>query len=1384
MIEKVILLLNNLKMTSKTKNYNDILYKEQFNSLNEKIIKIVGIKGNIEELIIPEKINNLSVEIIDKNAFKNNKNIRKIIFPNSITKVGACAFSGCSNLKEVQLSCNLQVIEKYCFYNCKSLERLFLPFELVKIEKYAFANCYNLSFISHYLKTRYGKVKVLNKKYIESHLPIKLSYIGKYAYLNCKNIESIYIPYKVYDINKGTFKNCSKLKSVSLHNNIKKIKAEAFLGCNSLDTIKLSSNLNYMTNKSFDKNVKIIYYEGMNHKINKIISKYNNKIINSNSLDLDSRMIPGNSKSFYSASDLGKALEKYEIRNSFASSMNREIGKLNKNKSKFSLEDGKYIYDSKNRKNKATIMLTGDVMCRVYQVNKALKDNIYNFDESFENIKKIIKKSDLAICNLETTVAPSVPYCTEKNYVDDMIHMNAPFEFLGGIKNAGFDMVINSNNHIYDTGCLGIFETLDYLNKSQLIHTGVFASKREKRYVNVIINDINIGIVSYCNQKYQLNKRSNFSNFGQKVLFSDFYEKQIKQDIYNAKKDGAEFIIAYCHWGNEYTDKIAPSQKKFAQMVANSGVDYLFGCHPHCLQHYTIITTDDNRKVPCLFSAGNFISDMAVKLPECRDTLILELNLSRSEDGKVVIDKEGYYPCLIKTNDNIRGGTKTYLLQDLIDCSENEKYELYADLNRIRNTIADDKHLNLFVADDVLEEIKHFKLVKTSSKTVSRNKKSLKTVLVRKTKNFIKYKIYLRRHRLTLEKICDICDIKIPKEYQKYKKRKIDNICTSTKTLRPNSILFTNIKKGFNASQLDLIRKNCFMVIASHPINGCRCIIVDHPINCAVKIFHYIKSLRKITTVAVTGSVGKTSTKEMIEKVLYEKYRNKLVASKGNSNVIFRIASNILRLDYNTKVFLQEVGIGKTNGNMKIMGQMLEADVIVYTNIKDAHIEGYGSRENIFKEKKDLANYGNKNGLVLINYDDEILRNHTFEQKTLSFSLNNPKADYYAMDIKTVDDKTFFTIVDNIENKFLLAEILALGDHNVVNALTAYAVGKYLNISDSIILNGLKKYKPSNGRQQLLDFGRYKVLADCYNSSYDGIKSILQTVDLINLKPNAKKIAVIGDIFELGEHSESIHRQLGPLIATFNLDKVIFYGDLVKFSYDEYSKLKDNGMYIESRNDAVREIQNIIKDGDLILFKASHGMYYYNLIDTLFGTEIGEISLIYDNKYINKSDEDWEFNVFKYNVTITKYLKQSSDIVLPTMLEDLPVEKLGKNTFYNNKNIKEITLPTYLVRIGNNCFEKSSVEKIIFNDNLKIISKNAFYGCNNLKDISLPEELVSIEEKAFANCDNVNKVYISQKVQNIDDSAFLNSNNVVIVCHDDSYAKEYAKRNNIEYEIV
>lgn len=543
-----------------------------------------------------------------------------------------------------------------------------------------------------------------------------------------------------------------------------------------------------------------------------------------------------------------------------------------------------------------------------------------------------------------------------------------------------------------------------------------------------------------------------------------------------------------------------------------------------------------------------------------------------------------------------------------------------------------------------------------------------------------------------------------------------------------------------------------------------------------------MRNLNDITVICVTGSVGKTSQKEMIESVLNEKYKNKIVSSKGNSNSIVSSCRNIAKITKYDKLYLQEAGIGGSikKDTITRIAWMTEPNIAVYTNIKDSHIEWYGTRENIAKEKFTLSDYGKKDGLAIINYDDEILRKHKFIQEVLSFSLKNKKATVYAKNIKITSEGTSFTIVDNRTNEEIDINLSVIGEHHILNSLVAYIIGTRLNLKKQEIIKGLKNYKTSGIRQNLIDIGRYKVLADCYNSSYDALDNILKTFDVIKPKNNGQKLAVIGDIFELGDLSLETHKKIGKLLSEHELKTVIFNGNNTLSSYNEYKKYKDNAIYAKTRKELLQAINKEIKPDDIILFKASHGMNFAEAIDSIFGTEIGEKIDINQKEYKTVEENDLVYKVFKSHATLCECKKDVKKIKLPNEIEGLPLEKIGKKAFESCPSLKEIKLNDNMIRLRGNCFKNTKLEKIEFNSNLKAIGPYTFNVCKMLKEIILPNGLLSIEYRAFYKCELLKKIRIPETVSVIDDSAFEKTKEVIIECKKNSFAESYAKAHNLK----
>lgn len=655
---------------------------------------------------------------------------------------------------------------------------------------------------------------------------------------------------------------------------------------------------------------------------------------------------------------------------------------------------------------------------------------------------------------------------------------------------------------------------------------------------------------------------------------------------------------------------------------------------------------------------------------------------------------------------------------------------------------------------------------------------------IKKIRAKIKKRIKENKKQLTLKKICNIIGVEIPSDMKKLTNKKASIITRSRLEIEPNFVLFCKTLNGFDEETRKKMKENALCIFSEEPISDCNNIVITRNLYNYSKIMIYIRKIFNPYIITVTGSIGKTSTKDVIASVLKEKYKkDTLFASQGNSNSHFKVAKNIKDLTTSTKVFLQEVGIGGDRALIKQCAIMLEPNIAVYTNILDAHIEHYKTRENIAKYKTLLSKYGKQDGLAIINYDDPVLRKVKFEQEVISYSLNNKKANYYAKNIKLTGEGTTFTIIDNIHNEEQNINLKVIGEHHIYNSLAAYAVGKYLDIKPEKIAKGLSKYKTTGMRGNLFQIGDYKIFADCYNASLDSIESSAKTMDLIKLDKKSKKLAVIGDVKELGEISEETHRQIGKNLAKHDIQVVIFFGEEIKYAYEAYNKVKKGGKYFNDRLEMHKYIEKEIKPGDLILFKGSHKMHLTDSIDMIFGTNMSDQANIGEADYKLMQNKNYEFYQFPCQTSILKYFGHDKKLIIPETLEGQNVTKLWKSLFENNKEIKEIILPKNISIIKPMTFKNSSLEKITLNEKLKGICNNAFCDCKNLKEIKLPESLIYIEYLAFANCKNLEKVYIPSSIQRINKNAFKNSNNVTIYAKKGSVGEKFAKENNINFKI-
>jgi len=316
---------------------------------------------------------------------------------------------------------------------------------------------------------------------------------------------------------------------------------------------------------------------------------------------------------------------------------------------RFKAENGVYTNVNAEKTNKATLMFAGDMMISKNQAF-AIKNGEYEYEYSFDYVSDIIKQSDFAAANLEALVSKSSPVRWEKFSIDTpkgaMANLNSSEAILAAVVKAGFDAVVTANNHMLDGGLAGVTETIDKLDEYGLLHTGTFKSADEDRYIIVDVNGIKIALLSYGTGS--LNSMSElYSDDEMAVYINRYLKNPVKKNIADAKSAGADYVIVFMHWGIQNSDVIDGARTERAQFVADAGADYIVGSHPHVINRYDVITAKDGRKVPCMYSMGNFLSGMdEAENSRNRDTLILRLVLEKS-GNTVTISEEGYIPCFI-----------------------------------------------------------------------------------------------------------------------------------------------------------------------------------------------------------------------------------------------------------------------------------------------------------------------------------------------------------------------------------------------------------------------------------------------------------------------------------------------------------------------------------------------------------------------------------------------------------------------------------------------------------------------------------------------------------------------------------------------------------------
>ena len=432
---------------------------------------------------------------------------------------------------------------------------------------------------------------------------------------------------------------------------------------------------------------------------------------------------------------------------------------------------------------------------------------------------------------------------------------------------------------------------------------------------------------------------------------------------------------------------------------------------------------------------------------------------------------------------------------------------------------------------------------------------------------------------------------------QKTEENNFEKICIDTRKVNKGDLFIALNGQNFNSNKFV---KEAFE-------NGANTVIIDEVLyneedvkkrgniikvdNChkaLLNLANYYRRKLGIKVIGVTGSTGKTSTKDLIAALLSDKYN--VFKTKGNFNNEIGLPLMVFQLTKEHDIAILEMGMSDL-GEIDRLAKTAVPDIAVITNIGLSHLENLKTQENILKAKMEITNYFDENNLLVLNAEDKFLKevnSSTFKVKKIGY---NDEYDIFADNIILKEDITKFKANSKkINGEFVLP---MAGKHNVLNCMLAIEVANALNVTYEEMIKGLNNLEATSMRLEIIKNDNITIINDCYNASPDSMKSSL---DVLASYSNGRKVAILGDMYELGTKTKEAHEEIG-FYAKDKVDLLIAIGENI----EEFKKgYKNNNIIIfDNKEKFISEINKIINKNDILLIKASRGMKFEEIINEL-----------------------------------------------------------------------------------------------------------------------------------------------------------------------------------------
>lgn len=380
---------------------------------------------------------------------------------------------------------------------------------------------------------------------------------------------------------------------------------------------------------------------------------------------------------------------------------------------------------------------------------------------------------------------------------------------------------------------------------------------------------------------------------------------------------------------------------------------------------------------------------------------------------------------------------------------------------------------------------------------------------------------------------------------------------------------------------------------------------VEDSLNALQKIAEYKRSLYNIPVIAVTGSVGKTSTKDIIASVMSQKY--KVLKTEGNMNNHIGLPMTILKLEDHEAIVV-EMGMDHA-GEISILTNIAHPTMCVISNIGSSHIGTLGSRENILKAKLEILEGTSEDSPIAINNDNDLLNNwiktNNTTHKIITYGIET-KSDVMARDIESFEDKSTFTLELNnkIWDQVALChkvEVPVGGKHFVYNALSAICVGLENNIEIQKIIEGIKKLELTKRRMEIIKCKNgVTIINDTYNANYESMKAGLEYLHSVN---GNRKIAILGDMLNLGDYETELHEKIGEEVIKSEVSVLITVGEASQNIAKRALEIGEITNIIihecKTNEEAIKFAKEELKQGDIVLVKASNAMHFDEIVEKI-----------------------------------------------------------------------------------------------------------------------------------------------------------------------------------------